>query len=125
MRSVNAASQPLLDEPGQPPPKLLDVAPAIQPASAREKASRERRIQVLFTAAMTACGAMMLVSMTYETRWISHRLGPVQMGAYAIAHSAKNYVENVRALWGGSAAGRNRYGVQGVHLNREPPEHLG
>ena len=51
-----------------------------------------------------AAGSMMLVGMTYETRWISHKLGPIQMGAYSIAHSAKNYVENVRALWGGSTA---------------------
>ena len=80
----------------------LTVHKGVDPGSTRSK--RERKIQLLFTAAMTTCGAMMLVGMTYETRWISHGLGPIQMGAYAIAHSAKNYVENVRALWGGSTA---------------------
>ena len=78
------------------------VGKGADPGSTRSR--RERKIQVLFTAAMTISGAMMMVGMTYETRWISHRLGPVQMGAYSIAHSAKNYVENVRALWGGSTA---------------------
>jgi Na+-driven multidrug efflux pump len=37
--------------------------------------------------------------LTYEARWISDTLGPTQMGAYAIAHGAKAYLQNLVNVW--------------------------
>ena len=48
---------------------------------------------------MTAVGIVFLLMMTYEARWISHSLGPIQMGAYSIAHGAKSYLQNLSQVW--------------------------
>ena len=64
-----------------------------------QRAQRERRVQLGFVTGMTAVGVTLLLMMTYEARWISHSLGATQMGAYAISHGAKSYLQNLTNVW--------------------------
>ena len=75
----------------------------MEPAAPPPSDALERRRQLGFTVAMAAASVIGVVALTFETRWIS-ALGPTQLQAYSVGHSACFYMSPLSSLWAGVTA---------------------
>ena len=75
----------------------------MEPAAPPPSDALERRRQLGFTLAMAAASVIGVVALSWETRWIS-ALGPTQLQAYSVGHSACFYMSPLSSLWAGVTA---------------------